>query len=239
MVTPNTQQPNSGGVDKSADGASLKPMRRVSAILMGAGLLLAGQAGAAPQVGVVSTSWELDLAFHDPQRISVRLPGDARETTFWYLLYSVTNDAGRDVEFYPTFDIVTDKLDVIEGGYGISPSVYDAIKARHKKVYPFFVDPKRVFGSLLQGEDNAVTSAVAFKRLPPEVNGFTVFIGGLSGEIVKVVNRTFDAKLPESKDNQRVFTLRKSLAISYDIPGDVQTRRQATPVRTKQEWVLR
>lgn len=214
-------------------------MRGMLTILMGGGLLLGGEAGAAPEVGVVSTSWELELAFHDPQRISVRLPGDARETTFWYLLYTVTNNTGRDVEFYPTFDIVTDKLDVIEGGYGISPSVYDAIEARHKKVYPFFVEPKRVFGSLLQGEDNAVTSAVAFKRLPAEVNHITVFIGGLSGEIVRVANRTFKAKLAESKKNQRVFTLRKSLAISYDIPGDVETRRRATPVRTNQEWVLR
>ena len=84
-----------------------------------------------------------------------------------------------------------------------------------------------------------MTSAVAFKRLPAEVNHITVFIGGLSGEIVRVVNRTFDAKLAESKENQRVFTLRKSLAISYDIPGDIHTRRRATPVRMKQEWVLR
>lgn len=214
-------------------------MRGFLTILMGLGLLLAGQVGAAPQVGVVSSSWELDLAFHDPQRISMRLPGDARETTFWYLLYTVTNDTGREVEYYPSFDVVTDKLDVIEGGLGISPSVYDAIEARHKKVYPFFVEPKRVFGTLLQGEDNAVTSAVAFKRLPQEVNHFTVYVGGLSGEIVRVVNRTFDSARPESKDNQRVFTLRKTLAISYDIPGDVHTRRQATPVRTRQEWVLR
>lgn len=214
-------------------------MRAVLSILVLAGVALGGEGGSAPKPSTVSKAWEVEYAFHDPQRISLLLPGDDRETTFWYVLYTVTNNAGREVPFYPTFDIVTDSLTVIEGGDSISPTVYDSIKARHSKAYPFFAYPSEMFGPLLQGEDNARTSAIAFVPPDPEVNRFTVYTGGLSGEIVKVRNLGFDKKRPESAGNPRFYTLRKTLAVSYDIPGDVRTRRQADPVRGKREWVMR
>ena len=85
--------------------------------------------GPVPAVG--STKWQLDFEFHDPQRISVQLPGDAEAKTFWYLLYTVTNNTGADVQYYPSVDLVTDSLQTVEAGAGIPPRVFDQIKARH------------------------------------------------------------------------------------------------------------
>ena len=214
-------------------------MRGKAAILIVGFAAWCGYCPAAPMPGVVAKSWELEFAFYDPQRISVVLPGDHDPTTFWYMLYTITNTTGKEIGFYPTFHLVTDRLDVVEGDYAVSPSVYDAIKARHKKVYPFFVDPMDMYGTIRQGEDNARTSAVAFGQLDPEVNGFTIFVAGLSGEIVKVRNLTFQQADPETGTNVRFFTLRKTMAIGYDIPGDRRTQPEARPVRSKMEWVMR
>ncbi len=214
-------------------------MRVRAVILAGAGVLAAGYAPAAPQPSVAPTSWELDFRYHDPDRITLALPGDTEESTFWYVLYTVTNTTGREVGFYPTFHIVTNKMEVVESGYGISPSVAEAILVRHHKVYPFSVDPMKMYGPLLQGEDNARTSVMVFPPLDAEVSAFTVYVGGLSGEVVKTRNLKFDPRRPETDENPRFFYLRKTLAIHYGIAGDANTRMVAAPVRVKQEWVMR
>jgi hypothetical protein len=186
-----------------------------------------------------SSPWQLDFNFHDPQRISVQLPGHERVTTYWYVLFTVTNNTGRDVEFYPSFRLVTDTLQAVEGGANIDPRVYGAIAARHKKEHPFFAPPAKITGPLLQGEDNARTSAAVFRTFDPSANGFTIYISGLSNEISRVPNPDFQDKTKESETNQRFFILRKTLAVTYNLPGDVFTQSRATPVRDKREWVMR
>ena len=194
--------------------------------------------GERPSVSGAS-SWQLDFSFHDPQRISIQHPGDGQPTVYWYVLFTVVNDTGRDVQFYPSFDLVTDTLEVIEGGADINPRVYDAIAARHKKEYPFFAPPSKITGLLLQGADNARTSAAVFRMFDPSSNNFTVYIAGLSGQISRVPNPEFDDQREESEANQRFFILRKTLAIKYSLPGDVFTRSRAVPVRQRREWVIR
>ncbi|NOT02800.1 MAG: hypothetical protein HOP29_19545 [Phycisphaerales bacterium] len=200
---------------------------------------VAGTMWAAPEPAIVPRAWEVEFAFHDPQPIDIRLPGDSDATTFWYVLYTVTNTTGREVPFYPSFEIVTDDLTVIEGGANINPAVYDAVEARHRKAYPFFVRPAQMLGPLLVGEDNARTSAMVFHVPDAAVNHFRLYVGGLSGEIEKVRNPRFDRRRGESAGNSQFFTLRKTLAIYYDIPGDSMTRSSSTPVRVRQEWVMR
>ncbi|HEY3246310.1 MAG TPA: hypothetical protein VGM03_23445 [Phycisphaerae bacterium] len=202
-------------------------------------LALAGLGQGAPVPRLAPTRWELDFAFRDPLRITVTLPGDQHPTTFWYLLFTVTNNSGQDVEFYPTFDIVTDTLQTVEGGADISPRVQDAIRERHKSEYPFFVDPTKLSGKLMQGEDNARTSCAIFRTFDPQASRFTIYIAGLSGEIQRQRNVGFDPKQPESEKNPKFFTLRKTLAMTYELPGDPQTRKDATPARVNREWVMR
>ena len=119
------------------------------------------------------------------------------------------------------------------------PAVYDAIAARHKKEYPFFASPAKTTGLLLQGADNARTSAAVFRPFDPKANGLTVFVSGLSGEVARVTNPSFDSSAPESETNERFFILRKTLAITYSLPGDEQTRAKAKPMRRDRAWVMR
>ena len=203
------------------------------------GLLGGPGAYGAPEAGVVSTSWQLDFEFHDPQRISLTLPGDDRATTFWYLLYQVTNDTRREVEFYPSFRLVTDTLQVVDGGDMISPRVYDAVAARHRGEYPFFVSPLKAMGPLLQGRENARTSAAVFRTFDAESSSFTVYVSGLSGEIERIGNPAFNTDQEESPQNPRFFLFRRTLGISYDLPGDARTRARAVPIRRSRQWVMR
>ncbi len=183
--------------------------------------------------------WELDFTFHDPQRIRLTLPGDDFATTFWYLLFRVENGTGRDIQFFPQAELVTHSLEVVSGGDRISPSVYDAIRARHRATEPFLQEPRRVTGTLLQGPDNARHSMVVFRQFNLEDNEFTLYFSGLSGEIRQVQNPAFDSSVAVSEDNPRLFTLRKTLAIKYRLPGDPTTRGLAEPIRVSREWVMR
>ncbi len=194
---------------------------------------------AAPKAEIATTAWQLDLEFYDPQRITLRLPGDEHATTFWYVIYQVTNRTGKDVAFYPSFRIVTNTLQVVEGGTEISPTVYDAIKARHYKEFPFFAPPPKVTGLLLQGEENSRASAAVFRTFDEAASSFTLYVSGLSGESARERNPAFDTNRPESEENPRAFFLRRTLAVEYDLPGDEQTRAWATPVRRSREWVMR
>lgn len=205
-----------------------------------AGLLVASPlALAAPQPSVAARNWQLDFEFEDLHRFDIVLPGDRQPTTFWYVLYTVTNNSGKDVQFYPSFELVTSTFQVVTAGDNISPSVNEAIAAQHRRTHPFFRDPTQVSGLLLQGPDNARTSAAIFRDFDPAANSLTVYVGGLSGEIVSVPNPTYDPNQPESAENQRFFPLRKTLAIPYDLPGDERTRQNATPIRKKLDWVMR
>lgn len=202
--------------------------------------MLAVPGGAAPQAEIFSTKWQLDFAFHDVQRISLVLPGDSQPTTFWYLLFEAANLTGRDVEFYPSFELVTDTLQVVEGGANISPSVYDAIAARHKNEFPFFVPPARITGALLQGRENARASAAVFRTFDSSAARFTVYVSGLSGELVRVSNPApVDPGVVSTEPMADSFILRRTLAIVYDLPGDSTTRANAQPIRRSREWVMR
>jgi len=184
-------------------------------------------------------SWQLDVKFYDPQRIDLRLPGDSQYTSFWYMVYEVTNSTGQDRQFFPSFRLLTGTLKVVEGGADIHPLVYDAVAGRHKDEFPFLAPPGKVAGPLLQGEANARASVAVFREFDPEADDFTVYAAGFSGEIQRLANPAFNAGKKESEDNPRFFILRRTLAIRYELPGDATTRSKADPIRRTREWVMR
>lgn len=203
------------------------------------GPLAASAAGAEPAMGLARSSWELDFEFQDPRRIVVQLPGDNHKTTFWYLLYEVTNRTNSEVGFFPSFRLVTDTLKVVEGGAEVSPTVYDVIASRHEKAYPFFAPPRKVTGPLLQGEENSRASAIVFRQFDKEASSFTVYISGLSGEVTQVVNPSLGIGQGSTENREPRFLLRRTLAIRYDLPGDPSTRSRANPIRRDRQWVMR
>lgn len=214
-------------------------MRRSLVAFVGVVTVCAARGVAGPEAEPSSTAWQLDFAFADPQRLTVQVPGAAEPSVFWYVLFTVTNRTGRDVEFFPSFRLVTDTLTVVDGGAEVSPTVYEQIAERHKSEYPFLAPPWRVTGPLLQGEENSRSSVAVFSRIDPEASRFTLYVSGLSGDIKRTVNPAFDASKPEGETNPRFFVLRRTLAIEYALPGDEESVLTAAPIRRNRFWTMR
>ena len=196
---------------------------------------------AAPEPALAPRAWELDFEFSDPQRITVRVPGEAEARIFWYVIYRVTNETRREIHFYPTFEIVTSKYRVYPSDLATHPKVYNTIKKRHAKTHPFLVEPVDALGRLLQGEDNTRASVAIWSAFDADedVDKFMLYIGGLSGEVTKVRNPHFDPSSQVTKKNPRFFVLRKTLAVEYSLPGNRKTQRKVRPVRVERTWVMR
>ena len=41
-------------------------------------------------------NWQLEIQHAAPQRITLTLPGQAKPATYWYVIYKVINNTGRD-----------------------------------------------------------------------------------------------------------------------------------------------
>lgn len=223
--------------------------------VMAAGLIHAGIAQAEPQPSPVPTAWELTLQPTEPTRIVVDLGGVKK--TFWYFLYTVTNNTGQDVDFHPEIVRVSEieteatasqaqktpdqapRITPEPAIIGLDSRVFKAIAERHQRTHPFLVAPVKAIERLLQGRDNARTSVAVFPDLDPRASKFTIYFGGLSGEQTSKPNPTHNPKKAESEDNPRFFVIRKTLAMPYTIPGDERTRTTAIPVLGRMTWVMR
>ena len=192
-----------------------------------------------PTPAIASLAWNLNLRFQDPQRLSVMLPGESAPTVYWYMLYTVDNPSDREIDFYPSFEVVTDKLEVIRADRGVSPEAYQAVYRRARD--PLLLPPEKIAGRILRGKDQARHGVAIWKDLEPRAKGFTVYVGGLSGESTRWKNPAIDPGKPEGPGNQRYFLLRKTLAIPYSLASSEASRSIAVPQRLaeKQSWVMR
>jgi hypothetical protein len=80
---------------------------------------------------------------------------------------------------------------------------------------------------------------VVFREFDRQASGFTIYVAGLSGDLQRVRNPVFDAAREESPENARTFLLRRTLALEYELPGDMVTVYNAQPIRRNRLWVLR
>ncbi len=207
--------------------------------------------GKGPEPSPTPISWEFSIRHDDPRRIVVQLPGSETTETYWYMVYTVVNRSGSTQRFHPTFQLVTENLDVIDTDMGISPLVFDAIRERHRLTHPYLVHPTLAIGDLKAGEDNARESVAIWRGVDVDVNRFTIYIAGLSGETLVLRNPSFDPNRPVDAEvevdgrtktvtvNPRHFTLRKTLELRYAIPGSPAARRTAEPVRESSRWIMR
>lgn len=221
---------------------------------------------AEPAPDPVPASWELKFDPSPMTRIQVDTGSGPR--TYWYMLYTVTNNTGQDVEFMPEIvrvseieselpaEKVADRpaeaptIRVEPSMVGLDSRIYQAIAQRHARTHPFLVTPVEAIGRLLQGKDNARSSVAVFKDLDPRVSRFTIYFGGLSGERKALPNPSFDARRAAAEQKSdgsstgeektlKLFVLRKTLAIPFTLPGDVRTRPRAEPALGRMTWVMR
>lgn len=207
--------------------------------------------GTGPEPSPTPISWEIELRFSDPKRIELRVPGRDKPETFWYMLYTATNVSDTTQWFYPRFQVVTSDLRVVEADVGVDPLVFDAIRERHRLTHRYLVAPAAVIGDLKSGDDNARESVAIWPASELDVNQFSVYVGGLSGETRILRNPAFDPGKPETASvgdaddarevtvNPRFFALRKTLEIRYELPGSASARRSAVPERRSVRWIMR
>jgi len=193
---------------------------------------------AAPEPAIVPApgEWTVEVAFEGPQQISIRQGGEhSRPQRFWYVIVTLTNNTGRDVEFYPKCELMTDTFELLDAVNGASPVLIGRMKARHQQKYPFLEPLETVGNKILEGEDNAKEVAVIFADFDPRAKGVKIFITGLSNETAVVEH-------PVEKDANgepvKVY-LRKTLELSYKLGGDASFRAEQKLEFGGRRWVMR
>jgi hypothetical protein len=231
--------------------------------LLAATILLVGARGLAgqerePAVGVgpapspMPISWELDFKYLQPRRIEIQLDEASAPEVYWYMVYTVTNTSEVTQYFYPTFELVTQDLRVIETDMGISPLVFEAIKERYNITHKYLVNPTKAIGELRIGNDYARDSVAIWRASDLNVSEFRIYVAGLSGEARVLRNPAYDPNQPETRKiedadgrereitvNPKYFTLRKTLQLSYTLPASPEARGEVAPRLDDARWIMR
>jgi hypothetical protein len=208
--------------------------------------------GVGPEPSPTPISWEFDFKYVPPRRIEVQRAGAENPDVYWYMLYTVTNTSNTTQYFYPLFELVTEDLRVIPTDTGISSLVFEAIKERHKITHKYLVHPTKAIGELRTGADYARESVAIWRTADIDVNEFTIYVAGLSGEARVLRNPAYDPDEPETKTivdadgrerevtvNPKYFTLRKTLQLRYMLPASERARELVEPRLEEARWIMR
>jgi hypothetical protein len=204
--------------------ARLGAVRRfATAVALLAVAMVAATAAAYPKPAAVPFRWELHFK-----------PGDLRLFTdkedgrsYWYMTYMVTNRTGKDQIWAPQFTLFTDAGEIMVSGREVSSRVTEIIKALMRN--ELLEEQNEIIGDLRHGRDHAREGLVIWPANDLKVNEMSVFIRGLSGESVRVMN-------PVTNDDVTVY---KTLQRNYIIRGNA-TARGSQPVELDSEsWIMR
>ena len=212
-------------------------MRRYNYGVVGILALYACCCLAAPKPAIVPApdQWTVNAEFTHPQQIVLGQTPDGQPLRYWYIVLTLTNNTGQDVEFHPKCDLMTDSFQIIEAGKFVSPLVFKRIKQRHKARYPFIERLDKAGSKILEGEDNTKDIAIIWPDFDMRANNIKIFVTGLSNETAVVSH-------PVSKEANgepvRLF-LRKTLELSYSLKGDAALRSSASLVYMNRRWIMR
>lgn len=186
-----------------------------------------------PPAGV----WQLDIQLNGHlQRIAVALAGSDEPKTYWYQLYTVTNNTGEDIEFYPQFEIFTDTFKLYPANTTIRRPVFEAIRDRYSKSIPLLEPEELITGKILFGRDNARDSVAVFEQFDPNATKVMIFVAGLSNETIRLDNPTdLDAETGMPKK----VLLRKTLMLEYQVVGDKYNPQARALVYRNRDWLMR
>lgn len=196
----------------------------------------AGMCLAAPEPAVVQRpgQWTVEVKFEQPQQLV--LPwGDNGPARFWYMILTVTNRTGQDIEFYPRCELMSDTFQIVPAGVKVPPVAFERIKQRHQARYPFLEALGAVENRILQGEDNAKDIVVIWPDFDSQATGFKVFVTGLSNETASIDH---PVAVDGAGQPVKVF-LRKTLVLDYAFRGDPALRDSVQVVYKDMSWVMR
>lgn len=205
--------------------------------MLGIWVMLACTSLAAPEPAIVPApgQWTVETEFTHPQQLVLRRGSDNQPLRFWYIILTLTNKTGRDVDFYPKCDLMTDTYQIIPAGRSVPPVVFEMIRTRHKSKYPFLESLGKAGNRILQGEDNTKDIAIVWPDFDTRAQNIRLFLTGLSNETAVVDH-------PIAKDAMgqpvKVF-LQKTLEVSYALRGDPTLRSDLKLDYQGKRWVMR
>ncbi|NIW69008.1 hypothetical protein GWN15_08855 [candidate division KSB1 bacterium] len=130
---------------------------------------------------------------------------------------------------------MTDTFHILPAGKSTPTGVFEGIKRRHQRKYPFMEALDKAGNRMLEGEDNAKDIAVIWPDFDEKVKNIKVFVSGLSNETASIDH-------PVEKDGEgkavKVY-LRKTLELSYSVSGDPALRSYAKLSYKGKRWIMR
>ncbi len=187
-----------------------------------------------PSIYPLPSAWYLDFKHGKPRRIVVAVPGQKVPTAYWYLPYTVTNHTGKEVDFLPDFELVTQDGKVHRSDKNIPLVVYEAIKKDSNM--DLMQTPAQITGPLHQGDDQAKDGCAVWEEPMPRMGEFNIYVNGLNSEFTYALD---DKGMPMKDADNHNITLRKTLELNYVIWGD-EVKPETDDVQVKPErWVMR
>ncbi len=169
--------------------------------------LAAVQCPAYPIPDPVATRWEFACDIGELRIATLPTGEDGEREAYWYFTYTVTNETDKDLQYAPSFVMYDSEGDLRQSGApaeatrGILALLDD----------PLVEDELSIGGTLLQGEANAKSGVVIWPVASAAVDRITIFVGNISGEAV----------IETDPATNEPVVLRKTLAVSYETPGEV------------------
>ena len=194
---------------------------------------------AAPKPALVQSpsQWTLNTTFTHPQQIVLESSVDKKPVRFWYIILTITNNSGADVGFYPKCELVTDTFQIIPAGKGVGTLVFDKIKDRHKKAYPFLELLGGTDNKIIQGQDNTKDIAIIWPDFDSNAKSINIYITGLSNETIEIESPANLAKKQNAE--QKKIYLKKTLDLYYRIKGNPSSLGGAALEYKEKSWVMR
>lgn len=183
---------------------------------------------AAPEPSPVPTRWQLDIR-PGPLRIATVADDQGLSATYFYLTYDVVNNTGEDLFFAPSFELAAEDGSLHPSGRNVPSVVVNELLARLRD--PLLLDQisMATAGELLQGEENGRSGLVVWPADGLKVDEIKIFATGFSGESRKIVK----------PDTGETVTLRKTLMLVHETPGEITGKGDRALRRTAQRWILR
>lgn len=184
----------------------------------------------APEPDPIPRRWQLSLEMGPLRVITIETPG-GEPRAYFYLTYTVTNASGSDILLAPMFELVGGDAKVRRSGRDVPADVTRTILERLDN--PFLQDQISIIGLLLQGAENAKEGLVVWPADDLKPGSLTVYAAGFSGEM-----RTIE--VPDAATGQPTsITLRKTLMVRYDVPGEIDRRGDRPLDVLEKRWILR
>ena len=187
-----------------------------------------------PSVFPLPNVWYLGFKHGIPKRIVVAVPGEKVPVAYWYLTYTVTNNTGKEQDYYPHFEMVTQDGKIHASDQNIPLAAFQAIKKSEGN--DLLQSATLIAGTLHQGEDQARDGVAIWVESMPRMGEFNIYASGLNSEAMAA---TDDNGMPIKDDQGQPLKLWKTLQLNYVIWGD-EVKPGLDDVRVKPEkWLMR